>query len=290
MRMSFIDADGVRIRYELLGSGPLLVLTPGGRFPMDVPGLRELADRLAAAYTVMLWDRPNCGDSDVAFGGSSESQLWAGTLATVIRQLGLGPAVLTGGSAGARLSLQTAIDYPEVVSAVAVWWISGGVYGSFSLGANYVLSTLEAAHRGGMAAVAQVPHWAERIARNPRNEQLIKGFDRADFIAIMERWLESFSPNRGGPVAGLADEEISTLAGPLLIVHGDPLDYNHPEFVARHVHQLVRGSRYLDSPWPDGEWLRITAAAAAGTAPLFARWELLAPILLNSLADATART
>ena len=54
MLMPFIDADGVRIRYELLGSGPLLVLTPGGRFAMDVPGLRPLADRLAAAYTVLL--------------------------------------------------------------------------------------------------------------------------------------------------------------------------------------------------------------------------------------------
>ncbi len=287
--MPFIDADGVRIRYELLGSGPLLVLTPGGRFSMEVPGLRPLAERLAAAYTVMLWDRPNCGDSDVAFGGASESQLWAGTLAAVIRQLDRGPAVLTGGSAGARTSLQTAISYPEVVSAVAVWWISGGVYGSFSLGANYVLSTLEAAHRGGMAAVAQLPHWAERIARNPRNEQILSGFDRAEFIAIMEQWLESFTPNRGGPVAGLADEDIAATARPLLIVRGDPLDYNHPEFVTRHVHELVRGSRYLDSPWPDGEWLRLMNAVAAGTADLFGRWELLAPILLQNLADVTAK-
>ncbi len=121
------------------------------------------------------------------------------TLAAVIRQLGLGPAVVTGGSAGARTALQTAISYPDVVSAVAVWWISGGVYGSFSLGANYVLATLEAAHRGGLPAVAKLPYWAERIAANPRNEQILAGFDRADFIAIMESWLESFIPGRGGP-------------------------------------------------------------------------------------------
>jgi pimeloyl-ACP methyl ester carboxylesterase len=236
----------------------------------------------------MLWDRPNCGDSDVAFGGPSESELWAGTLAAAIRQLALGPAVVAGGSAGARTSLQTAISYPELVSAVAVWWVSGGVYGSFSLGANYVLPTLEAAHRGGMTAVAKLPYWAERIARNPRNEQLLMGFDRADFIEIMERWLQSFIPGRGGPVAGLADEDIATTTRPLLIVSGDPLDYNHPEFVARHVHELVPGSRYLDSPWPDGEWLRVTDAAAAGTAELFSRWELLAPTLLQNLADVTA--
>jgi 2-hydroxy-6-oxonona-2,4-dienedioate hydrolase len=71
--MSFLEVDGIRIRYELLGSGPLLVLTPGGRFSYEFPGVRPLAERLAGRYTVVLWDRPNCGASDIVLSGAAES-------------------------------------------------------------------------------------------------------------------------------------------------------------------------------------------------------------------------
>lgn len=67
--MPRIPVDGVEIHYRILGDGPPLVLTPGGRFPLDVPGLRPLAEALAERYTVLLWDRPNTGGSDVRSGG-----------------------------------------------------------------------------------------------------------------------------------------------------------------------------------------------------------------------------
>ena len=39
--------DGGRVVYEILSdSGDFIVLTPGGRFEMDIPGLRPLADAL----------------------------------------------------------------------------------------------------------------------------------------------------------------------------------------------------------------------------------------------------
>ena len=45
-------------------------LTPGGRFSKDYPGVRELAEALAAAGNqVLIWDRPNTGESDVCFTG-----------------------------------------------------------------------------------------------------------------------------------------------------------------------------------------------------------------------------
>ena len=52
---------------------------------------------------MLIWDRPNCGASDVCFTGESESTMQADTLAALITHLDLGPTVITGGSGGARV-------------------------------------------------------------------------------------------------------------------------------------------------------------------------------------------
>ena len=45
--VSSIKVNGGNIVYEILGeSGDLIVLTPGGRFSKEVPGLRPLAEAL----------------------------------------------------------------------------------------------------------------------------------------------------------------------------------------------------------------------------------------------------
>ena len=53
-----VEINGGRVVYELLGpeSGTPIVLTPGGRFGKDVPGLRPLAERLADEDEL----RPGC--------------------------------------------------------------------------------------------------------------------------------------------------------------------------------------------------------------------------------------
>jgi pimeloyl-ACP methyl ester carboxylesterase len=281
--MAFVDVDGTRIRYELLGSGPPFVLTPGGRLGMDVPGLRPLAEDLASDFTVVLWDRPNAGASDVVFTGESESDMWADYLAGMLRELGLGPAVVGGGSAGARTSLLAGIRQPDSIAAVVTWNVSGGHYGTFSLGASYILPTLDAVHRGGMAAVAKVPEWADRIAENPANEERILSQDRAAFTTLLDRWLEAYIPDRGGPVAGITDDAIRGLTTPLLVIQGDATDHNHPAWVSQHVFDLVDGAVMAEPPWPDGEWIRLMAEVQAGREDVLGRWRLYGPILRATL-------
>jgi pimeloyl-ACP methyl ester carboxylesterase len=80
--MPVASVDGINLSYEVVGSGRPWVITPGGRFSKDTPGVRELAHALAeGGNRVLIWDRPNCGESDVAFSGSSESALQADALA-----------------------------------------------------------------------------------------------------------------------------------------------------------------------------------------------------------------
>src|SRR3546814_9446987 len=106
---------------------PAIALTPGGRFAKDSVGLPELAQALVAGgRRVLLWDRPNCGASDISFDGDSESALQARVLIKLIRTLDLGPTALAAGSAGSRVSLIAASRGPDAVSHLIVWWISGG--------------------------------------------------------------------------------------------------------------------------------------------------------------------
>ena len=98
--MSSIEVNGGNVVYEILGeSGDLIALTPGGRFSKEIPGLRPLAEALAAGgYRVLLWDRPNCGASDVQFYGQSESHMRAETLHKLVTGLGFKRCILAGAS------------------------------------------------------------------------------------------------------------------------------------------------------------------------------------------------
>ena len=192
--MPSMDINGGRIVYELLGEGDPLVLTPGGRFSMEYPGVRPLAEKLAEQYQVLLWDRPNTGKSDVKFTGASESQMHADDLAALLKALGLAPAVLVGGSAGSRLSLVTALRHPDVASKLVVWWMSGGVFGTMYLAMNYILPVIAAALVGGMPTVVDLPQWDDTLAANPSNRERLLAMDTQEFIDIQKRWLNAYIP------------------------------------------------------------------------------------------------
>jgi len=212
-----IEINGGQIVYELIGEGDPLVLTPGGRFSMEFPGVRPLAEKLAEQYRVLLWDRPNTGKSDVKFTGESESQMHADDLAALLRALDLAPAILVGGSAGSRLSLVTALRHPDVASKLAIWWMSGGVFGTMYLAMNYILPVIAAALVGGMGAVVDLPMWAETLAANPSNRQRLLAMDAQEFIDGQKRWLNSYIPVADTPIPGLKDEDLAALALPTLI-------------------------------------------------------------------------
>src|SRR4051812_3676685 len=109
--MPKVEINGLNIAYKLLGpeGAPAVAITPGGRFSKDEPGMPQLGEALAkGGKRVLLWDRPNCGESDLCFEGEAESIMMAEVFAKLIRTLKLGPIALAGGSHGSRVSLLTA--------------------------------------------------------------------------------------------------------------------------------------------------------------------------------------
>jgi pimeloyl-ACP methyl ester carboxylesterase len=278
-----LDINGGQIAYELLGEGDPLVLTPGGRFSMEYPGVRPLAEKLAEHYQVLLWDRPNTGTSDVKFTGESESQMHADDLATLLHALDLAPAILVGGSAGSRLSLVTALRHPEVARKLVVWWMSGGVFGTMYLAMNYILPVIAAALVGGMPAVADLPMWAETIAANPSNRERLLAMDTQEFIDIQKRWLNSYIPDTEAPVPGVKEEQLAAIAAPTLIFRSGKEDEYHPEFLSLELHRLVPGSVLIDPPWGEDEWNRVKRLSVAGQGHFFDEWPRLAPMILDFL-------
>ena len=125
--MARIAVGGLELDYDLIGpeDGQPLVLTPGGRYPRETAGVPELGQIFAdAGYRVLLWDRPGCGASDIAFTAPSESAMNAEALVGLVQALGLRDIVLVGGSAGSRISLMAGIRMPQNVKKIAAWWFS----------------------------------------------------------------------------------------------------------------------------------------------------------------------
>lgn len=280
--MPTTDIDGVTIAYEIIGDGQPWVITPGGRFSKDTPGVRQLAEALAAqGQRVLIWDRPNCGASSVCFTGSSESEMQSDHLARLLVAVDMAPAVIVGGSGGARVSLLTAANHPNVTDALAMLWISGGVYGLMTLAIVYCGESIRAAWSGGMEAVVELPEWAEVLERNPSNRERFLSMDPRQFVEVLERWMLVYYPDPTMAVPGLPAEQCEAVRAATLVFRSGASDPHHTRATSEHVHALIKGSQLVEPPWGDSEWNERSLASKEGRGFLFERWPLLAPQLLE---------
>lgn len=276
--MAIVELGGVRIAYELVGDGgaPCVAITPAGRFGMDVPGVRELSAALAGlGKRVLIWDRPNCGASDICLVGPSESDLQGKLLTELIRALDLGPTALAGGSSGARTCLRAAVHDPGIVSHLVLWWVSGGTISLQLLGAGYYGEAAVASRLGGMDAVAKTAPWAELIAGNPRNRDILFSRSADEFLGVLERWAEAFVPSPDMPIPGMTGAELAQLTMPVLIFAGHPCDLVHPPRMTALLHELLPHSVLADLPWSNERFVEVQRQAAQGGSHLV-DWPLLA--------------
>jgi pimeloyl-ACP methyl ester carboxylesterase len=283
--MARAEIYGTGIEYELHGKDgdPAVALTPGGRFTMDVPGLREFAQELVkGGRQVLIYDRPNCGYSDACLEGESESENQADRLGGLIRHLGLGPCVIAGGSGGARVSMLAASRNPDICSHLAMWWISGDPIGLMQLATYYCGEAAVLASKGGMAAVMEATSWAEHFAKNPASRDRIRAMDPDRFIEVMQKWASAYVPSLVSPVPGMRPVDFARLTMPTLVFKSHKSDLSHTETTSLWVHRLIPHSKLVIPPWRDDEWNYQSGETAAGKGhSLFTSWPKLAPVILD---------
>jgi pimeloyl-ACP methyl ester carboxylesterase len=275
-----IDINGISIAYELIGEGEkAITITPGGRFPKETPGVRQLAEALAGhGYKVLIWDRPNCGASDVCFEGECESFQNADTLAGMIRALGLGKALVYGASGGSREALLTAIRHPEVVAGVVCQWLSGGGIGIATLPNAYNAGPAMAAAMGGMEAVVAAPDFQLQIASNPANRDKLLAMDADWFIQKMRDWADWFFCAPGQPISCTREGDLEGIKASALILRSGKSDFHHTRETSEAVAAMIPGAELQEPPWGDREWLdRLAASFADPKEGLFVSMPKLVP-------------
>jgi 2-hydroxy-6-oxonona-2,4-dienedioate hydrolase len=286
--MAEIEINGGIVVYEFVGpeDGEVVVLTPGGRFSKDFPGVRPLAEALAeGGKRVLLWDRPNCGSSDVQLFGKSESHMRATTLAGMCESLGIGPIVALGGSGGARDMIIFTIEHPELVRKLGVWSIVGGTFSSMSLAGVYSMMELRTVRGKGVEGVLEMPglagSWADLVAANPRNRDRLLALGSEEFERVINRWFNAYVPKPNEAIPGVPDWQFASIDVPTLIIRGGEDDHDHPKRTSYEVHCLIKGSRLVEPPWPEDAWERAQEARDRGEGSIFDPWVQAAPLLLG---------
>jgi pimeloyl-ACP methyl ester carboxylesterase len=111
----FLDVPGGRIAYDMSGSGPLVVLSPGMGDRRQV--YRFLAPMLAqAGYRVANADLRGHGESSMGWASITRTDI-AGDLIAMIDQLG-GPAVIVGNSISGGAATIAAASRPDLVAGI----------------------------------------------------------------------------------------------------------------------------------------------------------------------------
>jgi len=114
--MGYVQVNGAQLYYETSGSGRPLVLSHGGWTDTShwSPNVGDLARR----WQVIVYDRRDCGRSSGPSGEAHSWQLWRDDLRGLLEALGIESAYLGGCSYGALISLELALDRPQMAKAL----------------------------------------------------------------------------------------------------------------------------------------------------------------------------
>ena len=236
--MEFVETNGVRIAYERVGAGPLLVFAHGAA--SDHRMWQPQLDDLARDFTVVAWDEPGAGESgDVP--GNFKLEDYATSLATLIEGLSLGPAHVAGLSWGGTVALELYRCRPDVVSTLILADSYAGWKGS--------LPQQEVEAR---VALAQEMISAPAGEFNPELPGLFAGEPPREFLPLLEEIAAAVRPQSlwtqlsamaGADLRGL----LPRVKVPTLLIWGE-LDARAPMTVAHQLDQAIPDTQLVVFP------------------------------------------
>lgn len=245
--MPKMSVNGATLAYEVLGEGPPVVLTPTAWNGMEY--MRPVAEALAPQYQVLVYDRRNCGVSDIVIEDApSEWHIWVRDLHVLLESLDMSPAYVGGTSGGCVLSLLMGHMYPEDVRGLLLLLVPTDDRELLADVASRRYGELpELAENKGMRTVADSPFleqasWAAWTEQGSSSHDRFLSMRPHDFAAVMRRWQAALATGRFH-FANLADEELQGITSPALIIPG--LDELHPQAVCKKLHSLLPHSELI---------------------------------------------
>jgi len=256
--------DGIVTRYEVVGSGPpLLMFSPGGFdatlekwSTLGVYSRAKPLDHLSKHYSCIIFDRRETGQS----GGRVERVTWSHYAAQgrgLLRHLNIERAHLMGGCMGCCPVMTFAVAYPEATLSMVLYWPVGGAKYRISSHQRFA-EHLAFVHQHGLDAVVALATkegkpfgadprggpWVSVIRRDPQfaasyAKQNVDGYKL--IVAGMARTL--FDRDTA---PGAEPEDLMRLDIPALVVPGH--DPSHATSAARYVEECLPRAEYWDVP------------------------------------------
>ena len=117
--MPELKRDGVKLYYEVHGSGPVVLLTHG--YSATSQMWTGQVDALSKAHTLVAWDMRGHGQSDYPDDPAAYSEaLTVADIAALLDQVGAASAIVGGLSLGGYMSLAFYRAYPQRVRALLI--------------------------------------------------------------------------------------------------------------------------------------------------------------------------
>src|SRR5918997_3764789 len=113
--MPVVELNGIRLSYQVTGSGELVVLVMGTGGPGRVWQLHQVPALVSAGYRVATVDNRGIPPSDECASGMTIDDL-VGDTAALIEHLSDGPTRVVGTSLGSRIVQELALARPDLVS------------------------------------------------------------------------------------------------------------------------------------------------------------------------------
>jgi len=256
--------DGIATRYEVVGSGPpILMYAPGGFnavveswSTLGIYAKTKMLDHLQNRFTCILFDRRECGQS----GGRVERVTWQHYVAHgkgLLDHLGIARAHIMGGCMGCPPVAAFAVTHPEMVSSMILYWPVGGAKYRMTSHQRFAEHLGFAASSGLDGVVALVTKEGKSFGADPRGgpwAAVIKR-DSAFAAAFAAQDAERYRNTCDGMCRALFDrdtapgaepEQLMRIDIPAFIVPGH--DAAHATSAARYLEECLPRSEYWDVP------------------------------------------
>jgi pimeloyl-ACP methyl ester carboxylesterase len=256
--------DGIPTRYEVVGSGPpLLMYAPGGFSAtvetwstQGVYAKIKLLEHLPKKYTCVLFDRRECGQS----GGRVERVTWAHYVTQgkgLLDHLGIERAHLMGGCMGCCPVTAFAVAHPQTTLSMVLYWPVGGAKYRLSSHQRFAEHLAFVQQHGLKEVVALVSKDGKSFGADPRGgpwAAVIKA-DPAFADAYARQSLDAYKLMVAAMARTLFDrdtapgaepEDLLRLDIPALVVPGQ--DAAHATSAARYLEECLPRAQYWDVP------------------------------------------